>query len=53
MISKLAKFHWIATQKYGVAKHTKEITRKIIKLSQSIFSYCEYVVVLDAEVHGY
>jgi hypothetical protein len=31
----------------------RKIRKNQMEFSQSIFSYCDYVVILDVEVHGY
>jgi hypothetical protein len=52
MIPKLAKISMFLP-KNGIAKCTKENKGEKMEFSQNIYSYCDYVVALDVEVHGH
>jgi hypothetical protein len=45
--------NFILYPKNGVANCTKENKEKKMEFSKSIFTYCDYVVILDVEVHRY
>jgi hypothetical protein len=52
-IPKLAKISSCCTQKMGLLIAQRKIRGTKMEFSKSIFSYCDYVVILDVEVHRY